>query len=127
MMILGFVTIIVIEVSYVWQFFFRSAQNFLDVSFFVVQVVEFSWIYNQKGFPGSYSMCRMQRLTIPGWLMFSLNIIFQIFFQTSANGFRNLWEKQQGTMFFDFQGKKSCLGAEFDDPPGPLVQAGSIL
>ena len=36
MMIPGFVTIIVIEVSYVWQKKIRSAQNVTDVSFFVV-------------------------------------------------------------------------------------------
>ena len=36
MMIPGFVTIIVIEVSYVWQKKIHSAQNVTDVSFFVV-------------------------------------------------------------------------------------------
>ena len=36
MMIPGFVTIIVIEVSYVSHKFFCSAQNVTDVSFFVV-------------------------------------------------------------------------------------------
>ena len=40
MMIPGFVTIIIIEVSYVWQKKIRSAQNVTDVSFFVVFVVK---------------------------------------------------------------------------------------
>ena len=34
MMIPGFVTIIIIEVSYLWQKKIRSAQNVMDVSFF---------------------------------------------------------------------------------------------
>ena len=38
MMIPGFVTIIIIEVSYVCQKKIRSAQNVTDVSFFVVEV-----------------------------------------------------------------------------------------
>ena len=67
----------------------------------------FSWIYNQTGFPGSYSMCRMQRLTIPGGLMFTLNIFFQIFFQMSANGFRNLCEKTAGNDVLWLSGEKS--------------------
>ena len=58
------------------------------------------------GFPGSYSMCRMQRLSLPDGLMFTLTIIARISFQRSANGFRNLSEKQRQMMFFDFQGQK---------------------
>ena len=80
----------------------------------------FSWIYNQTGFPGSYSMCRMQRLSLPGGLTLILTVISWIFFQKSANGFRNLREKQRQMIYFDFQGQKVLLWDEFEGPPGLL-------
>ena len=83
-------------------------------------VALFSWIYNQMGFPGSKSMCRMQRLSWPGGLMFTLTIIARISFQRSANGFRNLSEKQREMMFLTFGDKKSILGAESEGPLGLL-------
>ena len=62
----------------------------------------------------------MQRLSIPSGLMFILTIVSRISFQRSGNGFRNLSEKQWQMMFFDFQGQKSCLGAEFEGPASLL-------
>ena len=58
-------------------------------------------------------------------LMSISNIIYRISFK-SANGFRNLSEKQRRMMFFDFQGQKFLLKAEFEGTPGLLAQAGSI-
>ena len=63
----------------------------------------------QNGIPRIIIMCRMQALFLPGGLMFILTIISRISFQRSANGFRNLCEKQRQMMFFDFQGKKVLL------------------
>ena len=65
--------------------------------------------YNQMGSPGSWSMCRMQCLSLPGGVMFILTIISQISFQRSANGFRNMYEKRRQMMFFDFKGQKVLL------------------
>ena len=69
-------------------------------------VALFSLIYNQMGFLGSWSMCRRQRLSLPGGLMFILTIFPQISFQRSANGYGNLFKEQRQMMFFDFEGRK---------------------
>ena len=66
-------------------------------------------------------------LAVTSGLMFILTITSRISFQRSANGFRNSSEKQRRMMFFDSQGQKVLLKAEFEGTPGLLAEAGSIF
>jgi len=57
--------------------------------------------------------------------MFILTIISRISFQISANGFRNLSEKQRLIMFFEFKGRKVLLRGQIcgsSRPPGETEQ-----